>query len=136
MKKLVLTVMLATIVLASVGCAQQQAQRYGMLIGVREEKLDEYKKLHAAVWPGVLKTIKDCKIRNYSIYLHQLDDGKYYLFSYFEYTGDDFKADMDKMAADPVTQKWWQLCEPCQMPLSNRKEGEWWASMEEVFHLN
>lgn len=136
MKKLVLIITLAAIVLTIAGCARQKVQRYGMVIGVKEEKLDEYKKLHAAVWPGVLKTIKDCKIRNYSIYLHQLDDGNYYLFSYFEYTGEDFKADMDKMAADPVTQKWWQFCEPCQIPLSNREEGQWWASMEEVFHLD
>jgi L-rhamnose mutarotase len=136
MKKLVLTITLAAIVSTGAGCAQQQAQRYGMVIGVREEKLDEYKKLHAAVWPSVLKTIKDCNIRNYSIYLHQLDDGKYYLFGYFEYLGEDFKADMAQMAADPVTQKWWELCEPCQIPLSNREEGQWWATMEEVFHLD
>jgi len=136
MKKFMLIVMLSGIALSGVGCIQQKVQRYGMVIGVREEKLAEYKELHAAVWPGVLKTIKECNIRNYSIYLHELEEGKYYLFGYFEYTGDDFKADMEKMAADPVTQKWWELCEPCQIPLSNRKEGEWWASMEEVFHLD
>ncbi len=62
-------------------------KRYGMVIGVRAEKIDEYKKLHAAVWPDVLKMIQQCNIRNYSIYLRQLDDGQHYLFSYFEYTG-------------------------------------------------
>ncbi len=111
-------------------------KRYGMVIGVRSEKLDEYKKLHAAVWPDVLKMIKQCHIRNYSIYLRQLDDGQYYLFSYFEYTGKDFAADMAKMAADPVTQKWWTFCEPCQKPLANRAPKEWWAGMEEVFHCD
>ncbi len=135
MKRLLLVIILAVIVSAGSGCVQQ-AKRYGMVIGVREEKLDEYKKLHAAVWPGVLKTIGDCNIRNYSIYLHELEDGKYYLFAYFEYLGEDFKADMEKMAADPVTQKWWELCEPCQIPLSNREEGQWWANMEEVFHVD
>jgi len=40
------------------------------------------------------------------------------------------------MAADPTTQKWWELCEPCQVPLANRAPGEWWADMEEVFHLD
>jgi L-rhamnose mutarotase len=113
---------------------QTKAARYGSVIGLRAEKLDEYKKLHAAVWPDVLKMIKQCNIQNYSIYLHKLDDGNYYLFSYFKYTGDDFKADMAKMAADPTTQKWWDVCKPCQKPLENRKEGEWWATMEEVFH--
>ncbi|HUV95144.1 MAG TPA: L-rhamnose mutarotase, partial [Anaerolineae bacterium] len=29
-------------------------KRYGMVIGVKLDKLEEYKRLHAAVWPGVL----------------------------------------------------------------------------------
>jgi L-rhamnose mutarotase len=116
------------------GCAQQKMTRYGSVIGLRAEKLEEYKKLHADVWPGVLKQIKECNINNYSIYLGELEKGQFYLFAYFEYTGDDFEADMEKMAADPTTQRWWSVCEPCQIPLPLRKEGEWWANMEEVFH--
>jgi len=106
-------------------------KRYGSIIGVRPEKLEEYKKLHAAVWPDVLKMIGECNIRNYSIYCR---DGL--LFSYFEYIGGDYEADMAKMAADPVTQKWWDVCKPCQKALENRKEGEWWAGAEEVFHCD
>ena len=82
------------------------------------------------------KMIQQCHIRNYSIYLRQLDDGSHYLFSYFEYTGDDFEGDMAKMAADPTTQKWWSVCMPCQKPLENRAADEWWAGMEEVFHAD
>ncbi|MBP8132601.1 MAG: L-rhamnose mutarotase [Candidatus Hydrogenedentes bacterium] len=110
------------------------AQRFGSVIGVKADKLDHYRELHANAWPGVLAMITHCHIQNYSIYLHKLDDGNYYLFSYFEYTGDDFKADMAKMAADPLTQNWWKETDPCQFPVQNRGEGEWWASMEEVFH--
>ena len=106
-------------------------KRYGSVIGVRPEKLAEYKKLHAAVWPGVLKMIKQCNIENYSIYYHAG-----FLFSYFEYTGSDYEADMAKMAADGETQKWWDVCKPCQLPLDGRKEGEWWAAAEEVFHCD
>ena len=107
-----------------------------MVIGLRPEKLKQYKKLHAAVWPGVLRMIKRCNIRNYSIYLHQTGPKTYCLFSYFEYTGQDFKADMEKMAADPVTQEWWSVCEPCQKPVKHRAPGEWWATLEEVFHMD
>jgi len=109
-------------------------KRYGSVIGLRPEKLDEYKKLHAAVWPDVLKMIRVCHIQNYSIYLRRLDDGRDYLFSHFEYTGNDFAADMAKMAADPATQRWWSVCKPCQQPLADRTPDEWWAAMEEVFH--
>jgi L-rhamnose mutarotase len=109
-------------------------QRYGTVLGVKRAKLKRYKELHAAVWPGVLRMIKQCHIRNYSIYLRKMPDGKFYLFSYFEYTGKDFAADMAKMAADKTTQKWWAECIPCQAPLPDRGAGEWWANMEEVFH--
>ena len=106
-------------------------QRYGMVIKVTRQKFQEYKQLHAHVWPDVLKMITECNIRNYSIY-HK--DG--YLFSYFEYIGDDFDADMAKMTDDPTTQKWWDVCKQCQEPLETRAEGQWWASMEEVFHCD
>jgi L-rhamnose mutarotase len=104
-------------------------QRYGMVLKVKPDKIEEYKKYHAKIWSGVEKMITECNIRNYSIYLK--DD---YLFSYFEYIGEDFKADMDRIAADPTTQEWWDLMMPMQDPLPTRKEGEWWAEMEEVFH--
>jgi L-rhamnose mutarotase len=111
-------------------------KRCGSVIGLRPEKLEEYKKLHAAVWPDVLKMLKACHIRNYSIYLRRLDDGQHYLFACFEYTGKDFAADMAKMAADPTTKRWWSVCKPCQKPLADRAPDEWWADMEEVFHLD
>ncbi|MHB0955362.1 MAG: L-rhamnose mutarotase [Pirellulaceae bacterium] len=111
-------------------------KRYGMVIGLTPEKVAEYKKLHAAVWPEVLAMIEACHIRNYSIYLRTLEDGRPYLFSYFEYTGSDFAGDMAKMSADPTTQRWWSCCMPCQVPLSDRAAGEWWSSMEEVFHAD
>src|SRR5436309_1373265 len=107
-----------------------------MVIGLRPEKIEEYRRLHATVWPDVLKRIRDCGIRNYSIFLRELEQGRYYLFSYFEYVGNDFAGDMAKMAADATTQRWWQFCQPCQQPLSDRAAGEWWSEMEEVFHVD
>ncbi len=104
-------------------------ERHGSLIKVRPEKLAEYTRYHAAVWPEIRDMIRACNIRNYSIY-HK--DG--YLFSYFEYWGSDYQADMDKMAADPKTQEWWAIMKPMQVPLPTRAPGEWWAEMEEVFH--
>ncbi len=105
--------------------------RYGMVIGLKPEAEARYKQYHADVWPGVLDMIRQCNIRNYSIYLK---DGT--LYSYFEYHGTDFEADMARMAADPTTQQWWAIMQPMQSPLPTRKEGEWWAVMEEVFHLD
>ena len=106
-------------------------RRCGQIIAVRPGKLAEYRKLHEAVWPEVLKTIRDCHIRNYSIF-HR--DGM--LFGYFEYVGTDFAADMARMAADPKTREWWALTDPCQLPVATAAKGEWWAPLEEVFHAD
>ena len=106
-------------------------RRYGQVIGVKPEHLDEYVAAHAAVWPTVLERITESNIRNYSIF-HR--GGQ--LFAYFEYVGDDFEGDMARMAADPDTQRWWDWMMPMQEPLADRAEGEWWATMEEVFHLD
>jgi len=48
--------------------------------------------------------------------------------------GEDYDGDMAKMAADPITQEWWKHCIPCQDPLPDLAEGEWWATAEEAFH--
>jgi len=108
-------------------------QRMGMVIGLKPEKIEEYKRLHADTWPSVLKMIADCNIRNYTIFLREPEN---LLFAYWEYHGSDFAADAAKMAADPETQRWWTFTDPCQEPLATRKEGEFWASMEEVFHTD
>ena len=116
------------------GQTRPAVERYGMIIGLKPEKIAYYRELHAAVWPGVLKMIKQCNIRDYSIYLKEVEPGKFYLFSYFEYTGKNYDADMAKMAADATTQEWWKECNPCQFPIPTARPGEWWSGMEEVFH--
>ena len=106
-------------------------KRYGSVIKLKPEKEEAYIQLHANAWPEVLAMIRACNIRNYTIFLR---DG--FLFSYFEYHGEDYEADMAKMAADPKTQEWWELTDPCQQPIESHRPGEWWASMDEVFHAD
>ncbi|MFI1769668.1 L-rhamnose mutarotase [Streptomyces sp. NPDC020800] len=103
-------------------------QRFGMVIGVLPEKLDEYRALHAAPWPGVLDALRAHHISNYSIFHH---GGL--LFGYFEYHGDDFAADMEAIAQNPTTQQWWKLTDPCQRRLPTAGEEEWWTPMDRVF---
>ncbi|MBC8162647.1 MAG: L-rhamnose mutarotase [Roseiflexaceae bacterium] len=106
-------------------------QRYAQLIGVKPEQIEAYERIHAGVWPEVLQTIHDCNIRNYSIFRHgQL------LFAYFEYVGEDYAADMRRMAADAKTQEWWAHTDPMQEPLPERPVGAWWTPLKEVFHTD
>ncbi|MFC2158177.1 L-rhamnose mutarotase [Acidobacteriota bacterium] len=106
-------------------------KRYGQIIKVKPEKLAEYKKLHQAVWPEVLSKIKECHIRNYTIFYR---DGC--LYSYFEYIGSDYEYDMRRMAEDSITQEWWKLTDPCQQPIETAVKGERWSPMQEVFHCD
>lgn len=106
-------------------------QRMAKIIQLKPEAIDEYKRIHAEVWPEVLATIAACHIKNYSIFLREPEN---LLFAYFEYHGTDFEADMAKMAKDEATQRWWKITDPMQAPLDTAEGGEWWAPTEMVFH--
>ena len=106
-------------------------KRVAQVIRLDPEQIDEYERVHSEVWPGVLAQIAESGIRNYSIYRYGT-----LLFSYFEYVGEDYAADMAAMAADETTQRWWQICDPMQRPVDERAEGEWWHVLPEVFHTD
>ena len=113
------------------GVDGDKVARYASVIRLKAEHYDEYVRLHADVWPAVLERIRESGIVNYSIFFR---DG--FLFSYFEYTGDDYAADMAAMTADDATRHWWELTDPCQQPVESAAEGEWWAPMTELFHTD
>ncbi|MDT0401413.1 MULTISPECIES: L-rhamnose mutarotase [Streptomyces] len=106
-------------------------RRVASVIRLRPEHADSYRELHRAVPQPVLDTLSRAHITNYSIFLR--DDT---LFAYYEYTGDDYDADMAAVAADPGTRHWWTLTDPCQQPLDSAGSGERWVDGEELFHLD
>ena len=108
-------------------------QRFGWIGRLKPDMVQKYIDLHADAWPGVLRRNKDCHLQSYSIFHKQLASGEHLLFSYVEYTGDDFAADMERMAADPEVQRWWAECKPCFEQIEDLPPGEVWASMESVF---
>ena len=107
-----------------------RVRRIASVIRLRPEKADEYRRLHADPWPGVVERLRASHISNYSIFQH----GDL-LFSYFEYLGADFEADMAAIAADPVTRRWWELTDPCQECLPGTPEGKQWADIPSVFFM-
>ena len=112
--------------------AKAVVQRFGSVIGLDPEKEQYYRELHANVWPGVLERLKRSNISTYAIYVAELE-GKKYLFSHFEYTGDDFEADMRAISEDPETKRWWKETDPCQIQVPTRKAGANWSDLEMVF---
>lgn len=125
--------------LAATGCQNLQnqpprePQRYVWVTGLNPDKADYYEKIHGAPWPEVSAQITESNIRNFSIHKREIE-GKLYLIAYLEYIGDDFAADMAKMAEDPATQRWWAETDPCQIPLPDAAaKGAIWADTEEIF---
>jgi len=116
------------------GCSEslksKPTKRVGMVVGLRSEMLDEYKRVHANDHPGVRDLLNKYHLHNFSIFLHQIE-GKWYEFGYYEYTGDDFEGDMAKMDAEPRTIEWLKQCDPMQLPLPGETS---WAVMEQVYY--
>ncbi|RKF19784.1 L-rhamnose mutarotase [Alginatibacterium sediminis] len=109
-------------------------KRVGSVIEIKADQIEHYRELHANQWDSITSALSKACLSNYSIYLRQLPDKKYYLFSYFEYTGTNFEQDMALLGDNADVQAWWDICKPMHLPFSDRAEGEWWASMDEVFH--
>lgn len=129
-RKIGAKILLAAMIVVLAGCQQAKVKRVGMVIGIKPEKIAEYKKLHADSNLGVRDLLTKYHMRNFSIYLHKID-GTYYEFGYYEYTGNDFEADMAKLAEEPRNKEWLSICDPMQVPLKGYKS---WAEMEEVYH--
>jgi L-rhamnose mutarotase len=111
--------------------------RLAQIVRVKRSSLAAYKACHAAVWPAVLKQIKDCNISDYSIFL---DESSMTLYATMKYTGTDFEADMAKMRANPEVQKWWEMTDGMQETLVEGSKGStdpigWWKPLEEVFRV-
>ncbi len=104
-------------------------RRFGMVVGLHPDHLDEYRRLHAEDQPGVRDLLTKYHLRNFSIFLHPIGV-RWYEFGYYEYTGDDLAGDMKKLSAEPRNRAWLEVCDPMQLPL----EGETgWAIMEQVY---
>jgi L-rhamnose mutarotase len=124
-----------TLAFLAVSCAPSHVQRHAWITGLKPQKADYYRKLHANPWPEVTATLKRCHIRNFSIYEREIA-GKIYLFAYLEYTGSDFDTDIKNMGECPHTQRWWRETDPCQEPLPEAiRAGKVWATSKEIYHL-
>ena len=111
---------------------QSKIKRYASVIGLRSEQELYYRELHAHVWPSILDQIKQANLQNFSIHITEIQ-GRKYLFSYYEYTGEDYEKDMSNMAKDPEMQRWWKETSSCQIPLPGTRPEKPWKQMEMLF---
>ena len=105
-------------------------KRFGMVIKIKPEKFEEYRRLHADSYHGVRDLLNKYHMHNFSIFLMKIKD-EYYEFGYYEYAGDDYEGDMAKLAAEPRNKEWLVMCDPMQVPLEGHES---WAFMDEIYH--
>ena len=103
-------------------------KKIGQICGITAENAKKYIEYHNNIPKEIRDLIRECNIRNYSIFYR---NGV--LFSYYEYVGDDYSADMQKMADNADNQKWWDLVKPIMSPLPDKAEDEFWADMDLIF---
>jgi L-rhamnose mutarotase len=133
MRRIIYSALLGGVALLSIAIRSQQGQptRIGMLIGIKPDRITAYEALHAASNQGVRDLLDKYHMHNFSIYIQKMDDGQYYLFGYYEYTGNNYKADMDTMAKEPRNIQWLSKTDAMQIPLTGQKS---WTKMQEIFH--
>ena len=110
---------------------QRPVQRIGMVIGIHPDRISAYEALHAASNSGVRDLLNKYHMHNFSIFIQQLESGKYYLFGYYEYTGTDYKRDMNALGAEPRNQEWLRTTDSMQIPLPGQRS---WSVMREVYY--
>ncbi|KAI5474208.1 rhamnose mutarotase [Pseudohyphozyma bogoriensis] len=112
-------------------------KRVCQIIRVKPERFEEYCKVHAEAWPGVLAALERAHFADYSIHhdpIHSL------LIATFKYTGHDWDADMEAVAQDEETQRWWKMTDSMQESLVEGATGSgvkpgWWLDLREVFRF-
>jgi L-rhamnose mutarotase len=96
---------------------------------VQPALIAEYKRRHAAVWPEMLRALKDAGWNNYSLFLGE--DGL--LVGYLEC--DDFDAARARMALTDVNARW-QAEMATLFEDSGQAPDEGFQVLEEVFNLD
>ena len=93
---------------------------------LREDKIEEYEREHAAVWPEVLAIIKAAGVSNYSIYRHGTR-----VFGYFEC--DDPEKAIAEMAVGESRAGWGEAMLPLVAPEVAERGMDY---MPEIFRLD
>ncbi len=102
-------------------------KRFILYSDIKPEKVQEYVELHKNAWDEVKEIISEANLHNYSISIRGTQ-----LFTYYEYTGNNYEDDMKKMDENPIMKKWKTFTKPCFVRDEN---GNAYKELEEIFYL-
>jgi len=103
-------------------------ERVAFVMKVRPGQEAEYRRRHEAVWPEMLRALKDAGCSSYSIYMKGRD-----LFAYMEV--EDFEGFKRHMSANPDSQRWEAQMAPI-MEQAIQPDTGFHEVLPEVFHLD
>ena len=106
-------------------------ERVGLLLKVREEKIEEYRKHHQQVWPEMKEALRRNGWHNYSLFMR--DGGL--LFGYFE-AEESFAASLAGMELEEVNARWQAMMAPFFESADGARPDQMMVALAEVFHLD
>ena len=104
-------------------------RRVCFTLQVRPERLAEYRRRHASVWPDMLAALRDAGWHDYSLFLR--DDGL--LVGYL--LTDDLDAARAAMEATEVNARWQAEMAPFFADLPGGRPDRGFVVLDEIFHL-
>ena len=102
-------------------------KRFIMYSQLKAEKINDYISLHKNPWPNLLELLSECNIKNYSISIRKDE-----LYTYYEYVGQNYEADMKKMESSEIMQRWWTFSKPCFL---HHEQGMYYEDLTEIFYM-
>ncbi len=106
-------------------------KRVGFLLKVKQDRIEEYRRHHEAVWPEMLEALRRNGWHNYSLFMRE--DGL--LFGYFE-AEESFQASLEGMAKEEVNRRWQAFMAPFFEIPQGARPDQMMVELEEVFHLD
>lgn len=106
-------------------------KRVGILLKVKPEMIEEYKRRHENVWPEMQEALRRTGWHNYSLFMRE--DGL--LFGYYE-AEESHAASVAGMAKEEVNKRWQDSMARFFENLEGVPADEGMLVLEEVFHLD
>jgi L-rhamnose mutarotase len=104
--------------------------RYCFVMRVRPDRLDEYKRRHAEVWPDMLRALRETGWRDYSLFAR--DDGL--VIGYLK--AHDLQEAQAAMAKTAVNERWQREMSAFFVGLDGRPPDEAFEPLAEIFNLD
>jgi L-rhamnose mutarotase len=109
---------------------QPRKQRVCFLLQVKPDRLDEYRRRHAAVWPDMIEALQRTGWHNYSLFLTPGGE----LIGYLE--TDNFQLAQTRMRDEPINALWQSEMKDFFVETNGKDPDQLMSPIDEVFHID